>query len=172
VELALLGHPPAAIARTLGVSLRTVERYLAAAAPQLTVMRRARLARLTDRLAAAADPAVEALRAIVADPTAPHAGRVRAAAVLLAEARAWAEAQELAARVEDLEHRLAALLTPAPPGLPPPATGMGPRYTATPALAGGAAPPSASRTEPSAASSASDAPDDPDDDPDLTEEER
>jgi hypothetical protein len=124
LELALQGQDPSAIAAALRVSRRTVERHLAASRTALQDLRHRRLQQLTDHLAAGAGAAVTVLAQIAQDPVAPPQARVAAARALLAEARAYTELTDLAARVAAIEERLTAV--PAGPTSPEDATGPAP----------------------------------------------
>jgi hypothetical protein len=133
LELALAGHDPTTIAQTLGVSRRTVERALAAHRELLQELRHQRLQHIADRLAAGAATAIAVLGQVAEDVLAPPAARVRAAAVLLAEVRAFAETADLADRLATIERRLVDAPTatatapsgPAPAPAPDPTTGPG-----------------------------------------------
>jgi AraC-like DNA-binding protein len=126
LELALAGHDPGAIAQTLGVSRRTVERALAAHRELLQELRHQRLQHIADRLAAGAATAIAVLGQVAEDVLAPPAARVRAAAVLLAEVRAFTDVTDLAARLAAVEERLATIPAPSAeaPGAPPEARAL------------------------------------------------
>ncbi len=105
LELLAEGVPPAAIAERLGVSLRSIRRYLASpdARETLQRLRDERLRQLAGRALAEAGTALAALRAIVADEALPPQARGAAAGKLLDVALRLAEATWLAERVEQLE---------------------------------------------------------------------
>lgn len=104
VELTLCGHPPAAIAQTLHISVRSVQRYLQGAQPLLAALRQQRLERLADKLSTTAETAIAALAALLADGQPRE--RLRAAVAVLAEARSWTEAHVTSERLHALEQRL------------------------------------------------------------------
>jgi DNA-binding CsgD family transcriptional regulator len=107
LELALAGHDPAAIAQTLGISRRTVERALAASRELLHDLRRQRLQHIADRLATEAETAITVLGQVAQDDTAPPAARVAAAKAVLGELRAYVETVDLTERLTAVERRLA-----------------------------------------------------------------
>jgi hypothetical protein len=119
-ELLLTGHDTAAVARLLGCSLRSAQRYVAEAQPLLAALRQERLVQLVDRLRHTGHTAAQTLEGIATDSSQPAAARVRAAATLLAETRAYLELGELMERVQTLETRLAELQA-APRAAAPPA---------------------------------------------------
>lgn len=105
IELLAEGVPPAAIAERLGVSLRSIRRYLASPGVRETLgrLRDERLRQLAGRALTEAGAALATLRAIVEDPTTPAQARVSAAGKLLDVALRLVEAVDLAERVEALE---------------------------------------------------------------------
>jgi predicted transcriptional regulator len=105
LELIAEGQPPHAVAERLGVSLRSIRRYLASPDARATLqrLRDERLAQLAGRALAEAAPALAILRQIAEDPDAPPQARVSAASKLLDVATRLYEAVDLAERVRQLE---------------------------------------------------------------------
>lgn len=108
LELLAEGLPPSAAAERLGVTLRTVRRYLAdpASRDALRTLRDERLHALGRRALTEADPALGVLRAVSDDATAPPAARVSAAKALLDVAVRLTQDVDLAERVAALEESL------------------------------------------------------------------
>ena len=105
LDLLVRGQPPAEVARTLGVSLRTLRRYLADGAilKELRRIQDERIEALLRASLVAAPDALDTLRTVAADADAPDRARVAAARAVLGHSLQLYEAADLARRVERLE---------------------------------------------------------------------
>jgi len=92
-----------------GVGQRTLRRWLQQDAFQeaFQKLRRAAMSSATAHLQNVAWDAVEALRKILSDDSAPPGARVSAARTLLDQAQRAVETEDLAARIERLEQQVA-----------------------------------------------------------------
>ncbi len=105
LDLLARGSPPTEVATTLGVSLRTVRRYLDDGRI-VAELRRAHTERIEALLRAslvAAPGALETLHTIATDPEATDRARVAAARAVISHSLHLFEAADLARRVEHLE---------------------------------------------------------------------
>ena len=105
MELLARGLPPPDVAVQLGVSLRTVRRYLDDG-ELLKELRRAQTERIEALLRASLQVAPQALltlHQVAADPEAPERARVAAASAVISHAVHLFETADLARRVEHLE---------------------------------------------------------------------
>jgi AcrR family transcriptional regulator len=105
MELLARGLPPPDVAAQLGVSLRTVRRYLADD-EILAELRRAQAERIEALLRAALQVAPQALltlHQVAADPNAPERARVAAARAVIQQTVHLYDVANLARRVERLE---------------------------------------------------------------------
>ena len=105
LDLLARGLPPSEVAATLGVSLRTLRRYLEDG--KLTAeLRRVHVERIESLLRAslvAAPDALETLRSVAANPDSPDRARVAAARAVIGHSLHLFEAADLARRIERLE---------------------------------------------------------------------
>jgi uncharacterized protein (UPF0147 family) len=105
MEFLARGLPPADVAAQLGVSLRTLRRYLEDG-QILTELRRAQTERIEALLRASLQVAPQALltlHEVAADPNAEEHARVAAARAVITQAVHLFETADLARRVERLE---------------------------------------------------------------------
>ena len=104
-ELLARGSPPAEVARTLGITLRTLRRYLedGALLKELRRIQDERIEALLRASLVAAPDALDTLRTVAADAEAPDRARVAAARAVLGHSLQLYEAADLARRVERLE---------------------------------------------------------------------
>ena len=105
LDLLVRGQPPAEVARTLGVSLRTLRRYLADGAilKELRRIQDERIEALLRASLVAAPDALDTLRTVAANAEAPDRARVAAARAVLGHSLHLFEAADLARRIERLE---------------------------------------------------------------------
>jgi transposase len=99
-----------------GVGERTIRRWLAehdAFKCELRTRQRQAMEGTTRELQTAASTAVQTLKAVMIDGSAPHSARVSAAKATLDTAYRAFEASELAERIEELESALAGAQKPA-----------------------------------------------------------
>ncbi len=98
------GMSHAAAARAAGISERTVRRRVLEPefAVQLTQVKDEHVAQISHRLMGLVPTAVDTLTALTA-PDVPPGVRLRAASILLANARTWREANEIENRLRALE---------------------------------------------------------------------
>ena len=108
VALIVAGHAPEDAAATLGISMRTLRRYLASdeIAAELRAAFRERLTTLLRASLGAAPEALRTLREVARDRTAPEHARVAAARAVLEHALRLYETTEIDDRLEQVERRL------------------------------------------------------------------
>lgn len=114
IEHAAMGVAPAEIAERLGISPRSVRRYLSHpdARVALRQHRDERLAQIAGQALLLAEAAMTTLWQIASDARAPAAFRVSAASRLLDVAVRFSEGVDLAERVASLEETIERLETP------------------------------------------------------------
>ena len=114
LDALLAGSSITAAARQADVSRETATRRMRDPGFRRRLQEaRAEVRRATlDRLSLATTAAVGQLVSTMASPTVPASVKVRAAATILSEGRAWAAVGEFATRLEALEHALAGRVAP------------------------------------------------------------
>jgi DNA-binding CsgD family transcriptional regulator len=110
VELLAAGHSPEEAAAILGVTARTLRRYLADGdvVKELRAIHRERLTTLLRGALNAAPEALRTLRTVATDAAASEHARVAAARAILEHTGRLFDAADIDARLDELESRLAA----------------------------------------------------------------